>query len=733
MLCDIWRGLSVQQKKLVAKKLASLTVEVVDATLIIKKEKLQALLDAGMAVAETTHLLSWFSAEYVDALRQAPGLYLDAANAYQLRRLAAGAMSVPGFLPAVDVVASAVHDAGPGVLKILQGLVDRLPEGMKEKFATVKSSIRPMPTPVMRAIVEQSPLHQSERGQIEREDFDEKSVASASIGQGHLAMFSPAELPEQAFAFRIRPDKVGVFVKVRRSTLDDDLAMEKIFFQSVLDLLPEDAKRQKGRDAVAFVHSLEQELDWKREIGNMRLAYDLYSGNPLYSPPPGKNVTVTAPKVVDIGYPEQPTVIVMSRAQGPSVDKWLQTSPPPAEVCNAADALFEAYRTWTIEAYFGEGFFHADPHGGNMHYHYDAQSDQGTLTLLDFGNATQVNRDELRNTFFMGLLTTLTGDPATFLNSQNVPAEIVQTAQAEVQAAWDDLKGKGFQSTNLGKLPLFMRAGLEVVGKHTDQPPFTFPFIRAIFLWSNTFQEFFRRFGDVLGECVNTPVKSVSEFQARVIKTVLGQMKGYVLQEPLKVLGPMRVFMSPKVLKDLSVVGLSKIGDGLQRLANSLEPKDAQAVLEFLEEWNLAARLEQAAKDLAEKIAVLTMQGQGLVYEGELSEDLADRGFEAAKDLAERGFEAAKDLSLDPRVIDRAKEIFLEANPQLDAQDKDNERSILKEDRVEDILEDISGRFTLAMQKLKEEETLQKTREELKSASQRVQGFVHRLRGYKDS
>jgi predicted unusual protein kinase regulating ubiquinone biosynthesis (AarF/ABC1/UbiB family) len=56
---------------------------------------------------------------------------------------------------------------------------------------------------------------------------------------------------------------------------------------------------------------------------------------------------------------------------------------------------------WVEEAIFGSGFYHGDLHSGNIMYKADEGSENGTLTVIDFGNSKVLNPTERRAIFRM--------------------------------------------------------------------------------------------------------------------------------------------------------------------------------------------------------------------------------------------------------------------------------------------------------------------------------------------
>ncbi|WP_369056192.1 ABC1 kinase family protein [Kineococcus terrestris] len=239
---------------------------------------------------------------------------------------------------------------------------DLLPPDYQRELTRLQSEVSPVPWEAVRATVE------SELGAPLEELFehvDPKPLASASIGQAHAATL---------------PDGTAVVVKVRRPGVVEQV-------QGDLEVLRDLAARASRRWSIAadydvvglaqdFADTLRAELDYLQEGRNAdRFAHD-FAGDP----------EVHVPKV----HWDRTTsrVITLERLRG------VRVSDGDALDAAGIDRPALAARATRIVAdmVFVHGFFHADPHPGNL-----LIGPGGEIGLLDHGMVGEVDeRTRLR-------------------------------------------------------------------------------------------------------------------------------------------------------------------------------------------------------------------------------------------------------------------------------------------------------------------------------------------------
>jgi ubiquinone biosynthesis protein len=192
--------------------------------------------------------------------------------------------------------------------------------------------------------------------------FDDKAMASASIGQVHRA-----KLPNG------RPVVVKVQHPGIESTIHRDL--------NILGKLAVVAERQedwKRYQPVALVRefreTLLRELDFSRELGNLQQFRRNFAADH----------TVTFPKA----YPELSTgrVLTMQLMNGTSVGDMDKLKRRHVD-CNS---LAKHGANIFVQMIFRDGFYHADPHPGNL-----LALTKGRIGILDAGMVGRID-DELR-------------------------------------------------------------------------------------------------------------------------------------------------------------------------------------------------------------------------------------------------------------------------------------------------------------------------------------------------
>jgi ubiquinone biosynthesis protein len=228
--------------------------------------------------------------------------------------------------------------------------VDLLPGEICAELATLQNRVPPESRDDIAAVLE------AELGpdlDAVFAEFDWEPLAAASIGQTHRARLCTGE---------------AVVVKIQRpgieATMERDLA--------ALALIAELAQRRtafgrgvRSGDMLAqFAVGLRAELDFLREADAMaEMASRLGPGSLVRIPVVHKHLCTRR-------------VLVQERFEGRTVSD----ARPGSSMCIDRPALAESLVRTTLEQVMRIGFFHADPHPGNVFV-----LDDGHLGLIDFG------------------------------------------------------------------------------------------------------------------------------------------------------------------------------------------------------------------------------------------------------------------------------------------------------------------------------------------------------------
>lgn len=271
-----------------------------------------------------------------------------------MRRLLVGKAPEEPDIPPPAVLRNILTDLGPVYIKfgqLLSTRPDLLPPGYIDALSALQSTVPPVD-----AVTIQTFLRQQLNPEEVFAEVDYGAIASGSIGQVHRATLKNG----QPVALKIQ--RPGIEVQVRR-----DMAL-------IRDIAKLVSSTQFGQryNVVAladeFSSALKAELDFTTEATYTDQLRQNLAKSPWLAPN-----QLTVPEII---WPlTQPKVLVM---------QWLDGQPILAASMgrqlvdrNAlSQLLFRAF----FQQYFIDGFFHADPHPGNIFYLSD-----GRLALLDCG------------------------------------------------------------------------------------------------------------------------------------------------------------------------------------------------------------------------------------------------------------------------------------------------------------------------------------------------------------
>ncbi len=257
-----------------------------------------------------------------------------------------------GDISREEHVRQALEELGPTFVKagqILSGRSDLLPPAWTRELSKLRESAAPVPIEAIRA---QLVLDLGAEPEEVFRDFDPTPLAAASIAQVHRAKLA---------------DGTEVVLKVRRpgirEVVDADIRLMARLAELAERELPELARYRPKSLVRQASRSLLRELDLRNEARNAKR---------IASNAPGELVI---PHVHDRWTCER--LCVFDFLDGPSLGDWLRSEKSSPDLRaqlarQGADAV--------LEMVFVHGFFHADPHSGNV-----IVLPGGSIGLIDFG------------------------------------------------------------------------------------------------------------------------------------------------------------------------------------------------------------------------------------------------------------------------------------------------------------------------------------------------------------
>lgn len=273
----------------------------------------------------------------------------------------------------------ALVELGPTFIKLGQVLSlrpDTIGPALASELAHLQTQVPADDGKTVRAIVELElgkPV-----GEVFRQ-FDEKPIASASIGQVHKA-----ELLDGSPVV-VKVQHADIVAKVR-----EDLEV-MAGLATLAERVPELAPWKPRTLVEQFAKSIRRELNFNRELQNLQLFLIELNGFP--------QVCIPRP------FPKYSTqrVLTMELLQGRDIKEFaLDPSLPETTRHQFARLAAEVY----VEMIFVLGVYHADPHPGNILVLNDNR-----LGLLDFGMCGRID-DRLRESLEEMLMAVLSRDAA---------------------------------------------------------------------------------------------------------------------------------------------------------------------------------------------------------------------------------------------------------------------------------------------------------------------------------
>ena len=255
-----------------------------------------------------------------------------------------------------------LDDLGPTFVKFGQLLSTRsdiLPEGVLLELQKLQDTVKPMPAGAAQAIIEKE-LGAPVEELFDR--FDHVPLGSASIGQVHHAVLRGGEF---------------VAIKVRRPEAPARVESDLRLMREFADFLDRRFGRRIFIDIRGLVAEFEgvirRELDYASEAENARRFAANFADTP-----------VVIPEIyLDLSTSRVLTMEYIEGTRFHDIRPLLLTPSERRRVASmGADAIFRMA--------FEDGFFHGDPHPGNL-----ILTPDGSLALLDFGMVGYMSRGDI--------------------------------------------------------------------------------------------------------------------------------------------------------------------------------------------------------------------------------------------------------------------------------------------------------------------------------------------------
>jgi predicted unusual protein kinase regulating ubiquinone biosynthesis (AarF/ABC1/UbiB family) len=263
-------------------------------------------------------------------------------------------------LPAkAEELAADIEKLGPTYIKLAQLLstrADLIPQAYLEALERLQDKVEPF------SFAEVEKILASELGvRLSKAfaEFESRPLAAASLGQVHRAHLRDG-----------RP----VVVKIQRPGLREKIIEDMSALEEIATFLDEHTEMGKrygfSRILDEFRRSLLRELDYRLEARNLQtFADNLREFESLVVPLPVDDYTTS-------------TVLTMDYVRGKKVTELSPLARIELDGFHLAEHLFQGY----LQQILVDGFFHADPHPGNVFL-----TDDGRIALIDLGMVAHVS------------------------------------------------------------------------------------------------------------------------------------------------------------------------------------------------------------------------------------------------------------------------------------------------------------------------------------------------------
>ena len=260
--------------------------------------------------------------------------------------------------------------------------------------------------------------------------FESNAFASASIGQVHRATTHDGD---------------SVVVKVQHAGIEEIIVNDLEIMGVLAGIAEQQSVKLKQYRPVQTMHefqkTLMQELDFSRELRNMQRFRKTFADET------GLRFAEPYPKL------SSRRVLTMERFEGISISEKSELERSGLDL----DDLARRGANLFIEMIFRDGFYHADPHPGNlMVLNSRIATDRGEMAeigILDCGMVGRID-DGLRDDLELGLIAAVRHDAAKITEAVarigNVPSDYDQTALKEaIQDLIDDYSTQSLKDFDL--------------------------------------------------------------------------------------------------------------------------------------------------------------------------------------------------------------------------------------------------------------------------------------------
>jgi ubiquinone biosynthesis protein len=309
---------------------------------------------------------------------------------------------------------------------------DLLPPTLTTELANLHANVARVPSDQVVEVVHAELGEPVEKAFAE---FEPQPLAAASIGQTHRARLH---------------DGTAVVVKVQRPGLDEIVRRDSAvlaFVARQLDRRMEAAHRIGVRDlAGELIRSIEEELDYGRELA---AGIRMREGR-------GSDTTVQVPGVHPTLSSER--LLVMDEVVGKSVSDAAAVDAAPVERQELSRRLLASFLAQILR----DGYYHADPHPGNLFIDAD-----GVLWLLDLGAVGRI--DPVTREALQGLAIGFTLRDGAVL--ARAVRHLVGDDQIDMRQLERDLTMLLGEVEEGGLSPAAMAGVIEVMEQHGIRPP----------------------------------------------------------------------------------------------------------------------------------------------------------------------------------------------------------------------------------------------------------------------